>query len=108
MEFKESYRIIKNKFDEMDSSKLDTDFSAIICITGKDQGYVYLAFIGGKKYIEPVKHDSANIFATMSDETFEAIVNKKLDPFKAFASGKVKAKGNVFLALSIYRKLKKQ
>lgn len=106
MVFQESYNLIKTKFDQMDCTKLDSDFSAILCLTGVNAGYVYLAYIGGKKFIEPIKHDSANIFVTMSDETFEAIMAKRLDPFKAFTSGKVKAKGNVFLALSIYRKLK--
>lgn len=108
MEFKESYALIKRKFLGMDFTKVNSDFSAIFCITGKNAGYVYGAYIGGKKIIEPVKHDSANIFVTMSDVTFEDIVNKRLEPFKAFTTGKIKAKGNVFLALSIYKKLKKK
>ena len=106
MKFEESYKSIKTKFDELDMSKLDKDFSAIICITGKDSGYVYAAYIGGKKIIEPIKHDSANIFVTMSDQTFEDLMYKRIEPFKAFTTGKVKAKGNVFLALSLYKKLK--
>lgn len=107
MTFKESYEIVKAKFEAMDCSQIDNDFSAILCLTGENAGYVYGAYIGGKKIIEPIKHDSANIFVTMSDETFEAILNKKLDPFMAFASRKVKAKGNVALALSLYKKIKK-
>lgn len=107
MKFQESYNLIKEKFNKMDTSKIDKDFSGVICITGNDAGYVYVAYIGGKKIIEPVKHTKANIFVTMSDETFEALINKKIDPFKAFTTGKVKAKGNVFLAISIYKKMKK-
>ena len=107
MLFQESYQLVKNKYERMDCSKIDNDFSAILCLTGVNAGYIYVAYIGGKKYIEPIKHDSANIFVTMSDETFEAIMNKQLEPFKAFTSGKIKAKGNVFLAMSIYKKLKK-
>lgn len=107
MKFEESYRLIKKKYMAMDMSKVDKDFSAIICITGKEAGYVYVGYIGGKKIIEPIKHDKANLFVTMSDETFEALILKRIDPFKAFTTGRVKAKGNVFLALSLYKKLKK-
>ena len=107
MKFQESYRLMKQKFETMDLSKVDKDFSSIICLTGNDPGYVYAAYIKGKKIIEPIKHDKANIFVTMSDQTFEDLIMKRIDPFKAFTTGKVKAKGNVFLALSLYKKIKK-
>ena len=106
MKFEESYAIIKNKFEYKDLSKVDKDFSAVVNITGKNAGYVYVAYIKGKKIIEPVKHDKANLFVTQSDETFEQLVQKKTDPFKAFTTGKIKAKGNIFLAMSIYKKLR--
>ncbi len=107
MKFQESYQLIKTKFDAMDMSKVDKDFSAVVNITGKNSGSIYAAYIGKKKIIEPVKHDKASIFVTMSDNTFEELINKKTDPFKAFTTGKVKAKGNIFLALSLYKKIKK-
>ena len=107
MKFEESYAIIKEKFDKQDMSKVDKDFSVILSITGKNAGFVYIAYIGGKKIIEPIKHDKASVVVTMTDETFDDLVHKKIEPFKAFTSGKVKAKGNVFLAISIYKKIKK-
>ncbi len=107
MTFEESYRLIKSKFIEKDLSKIDEDFSAIVHITGKDGGFIYISYIKGVKTIEPVKHDSANLFVSLSDETFSQLVKKQLDPFKAFTTGKVKAKGNVFLALSLYKKYKR-
>ncbi len=106
MKFEESYALIKTKFEKMDMSKINKDFSGIVCITGKNAGYIYAAYINGKKIIEPVKHNKANLFVTMTDDTFEALIQKKIDPFKAFTTGKVKAKGNVFLAISLYKKLK--
>ena len=107
MKFEESYALIKTKFDQLDMSKVDKDFSAIVSITGKDAGYIYAGYIGGKKIIQPVKHDKATLFVTMSDQTFEELIQKKTDPFKAFTSVKVKAKGNIFMAISLYKKLKK-
>jgi len=108
MKFEESYKLIKKIYMEKDFSNVNTDFTGSLTITGKDGGDVFLAYIKGKKLIEPAKHDKANIHVTISDETFDAVVNKKIDPFKAFTSGKIKAKGNIFLAMSIYRKLKKK
>ena len=49
MKFKECYEIIKAKFDAMDMSRVDKDFSAVVNITGKDPGSVYAAYIGKKK-----------------------------------------------------------
>ena len=106
MKFEECYAIIKEKFENKDLSKVDKDFSAVLNITGEDAGYVFVSYVGGKKAIEPVKHDKASVFVTMSTQTFEDLYAKRIEPFKAFSSGKVKAKGNIFLAMSIYKKLK--
>ncbi len=106
MNFNQCYDVIRNKFNEIDLQKIDSDFSAVICFNGNDNQYVYIAYTKGEKIIEPIKHNSANIFVSLSTETFEKIFNKELDPFKAFTTGKIKAKGNVFLALSLFKKLK--
>lgn len=105
MNFTDCYNIIKEKLYETDLQKIDTDFSAVMFFTDVNQ-YVYIAYINEKKIIEPVKHDSANIVVSLSIKTFEDIINKKLDPFKAFTTGKIKTKGNVFLALSLFKKIK--
>lgn len=105
MNFEQCYEIIKKRLYETDLSKIDSDFSAVISFTGNEKGDVYMAYIGGKKIIEPVKHTRANIFVSLSTETFEGILKGQLEPFKAFTTGKIKAKGNVFLAMSLYKKL---
>lgn len=110
MTFKECYKIIKERFDTTDLSKVDNDFSGMICIENKkntsDSGYVYLSYINGEKHIEPVKHNKANIVVSMSSEMFESVYKGQTDVFRAFTTGQIKAKGNIFLALSIYKKLK--
>lgn len=106
MKFNECYDIIDRKFQTFDLSKIDTNFSAIVCFTDDTKNYIYIAYVDGRKIIEPVKHDGANIVVSLSTDTFEKILNKSLDPFKAFTTGKIKAKGNVFLALSLFKKLK--
>lgn len=107
MNFEECYTIIKNKFFEADLSRIDKDFSGEVCFTEPSQEhYIYAAYINHQKILEPAKHDHADISVKMSLDTAEQLLNKQLDPFKAFTTGKVKAKGNIFLALSLYKKFK--
>ncbi|MDD6489207.1 MAG: hypothetical protein PUG48_05270 [Clostridia bacterium] len=55
MTFKECYDVIKSQFDTTDFSKVDTDFSCMICIENQqnpsDSGYVYIAYINGKNIL---------------------------------------------------------
>ncbi|MDD6489208.1 MAG: hypothetical protein PUG48_05275 [Clostridia bacterium] len=41
----------------------------------------------------------------MSNNTFESVSKGQTDVFRAFSSGQIKARGNIFLALSVYKKL---
>lgn len=110
MTFEECYKVVEGRFNTTDLSKADTDFSGMICLENKqnpsDSGYIYLSYINREKYIEPVKHNKANIVVTLSNNTFESICKGQIGSFKAFTTGQIKAKGNIFLALSIYKKLK--
>lgn len=105
MDFDQCCDILKNTFCTLDFSDLGTDFSVIVFITGNDGGYVYIASVDGEMIVEPIKHDSANLFISISKETFEEIYQQQLDPFKAFTTGQIKAKGNVSLAFSLFNKL---
>lgn len=105
MDFNQCFDILKNTFCTLDFSDVGTDFSVIIYITDNDGGYIYIASVDGEMIIEPVKHDSANLFISISKETFEEICQHQLDPFKAFTTGQIKAKGNVALAFSLFNKL---
>lgn len=106
MNFQDCYAIIKEKFDRKDISVINTDFTGIIHFTGEDGGYIFASYIDGKKFIEPLQHDNANISVSLSVDTFEKIIHQEMDPFRAFTTGKIKAQGNVFLALSLYKKFK--
>ena len=106
MDLNQCCDILKNTFCSIDFSDIGTDFSVILYITGDDGGYIYIAFVDGEIIIEPIKHDSANLFISLSKETFEEMFQQQLDPFKAFTTGQIKAKGNVALAFSLFTKLK--
>lgn len=106
MDFQQCYQYIGTVFYEHDFSDIGKNFSALITIKSKESNYIFLSYIDGQKYMTPKCHKSANIFLTMSIETFEEIVNGSLDSFKAFTTGKIQAKGNVVLAMSIYNSFK--
>lgn len=54
----------------------------------------------GKVYQGPAK-GSADVTITLSDDDFIDVVLGKLDPQKAFFSGKLKAKGNIMLSMKL-------
>jgi len=106
MTFEEGYKIIEGKVNEADLSKIDRNFSAEICFKDEQEHYIYAAYIDGKKILEKRKPAKADVSVKMSLQTLEMLLNKQLDPFKAFTTGKVKATGNIFLALNLYKKFK--
>ena len=61
MNFNESYYYMENLIMSQDFSGISKDFTAMLYLTGKESGYIYISYINGIKKIEPVKHDSANI-----------------------------------------------
>ena len=105
MSFNHCYNLIQDKFLTMNFSGDVIDFSALVYITGDEGGYIYISFTNGEKFIEPVKHDSANIFVSLSPEILEAVYTRQLDPVKAFTTGQIKAKGNVSLGFYLLKKL---
>ena len=106
MTFEEGYKIIENKFNEADLSRVDKNVSAEICFTDEQEHYIYAAYIDGRKILEKKNPAKADVSVKMSLQTLEMLLNKQLDPFKAFTTGKVKATGNIFLALNLYKKFK--
>ena len=106
MDFQQCYQYIGNVFYEHDFSDIGKNFSALITLKGKEYNYIFLSYINGEKYMAPKCHKSASIYLSLSVDTFEAIANGKLDSFKAFTTGKIQAKGNVVLAMSIYNSFK--
>ena len=100
------YIYLDNLIATQDFSGIGKNFTAMLYLTGEESGYVYLSYTDGKKCLEAKKHDSANIFLSMSTDVFEQIVLGQTDVLRAFTTGKILAKGNVILALQIYNSFK--
>lgn len=107
MNFEQCYIYIRDMYMKHDVSNIGRDYSALLYLSGNESGYIYASYINGQKFIEPVRHKSANIFLSMSIATFEQLINGHLDLIRAFTTGQIQAKGNVMLALSIYNSFKK-
>ncbi len=105
MSFDEQYKVIEDKFME-NNTAVSRNYTAQFHITGKDGGDIFFSYMNGHKFIEPVRHNGADINITMTSDTFEEFMSGRLDGFKAFTTGKIKATGNVMLALSIYNSLR--
>ncbi len=106
MNFNECYKTAEKYLLAQDMSAVGRNFSALVHLTGEDSGYIYMLCMNGRKLIEPIEHPYADIHLKLSTKTFEELMTGRLDPFKAFTTGQVQAKGNVMLALTIYNSLK--
>ncbi len=106
MKFGDCYKYMEKLISSQDFSDIDKDFTAMLYLTGEDKGYIYMSYINGVKTIEPIRHNSANIYLTMTINTFEKIINGQMDILRAFTTGQIQAKGNVVLALAIYNSFK--
>ncbi|KAJ8787872.1 hypothetical protein J1605_022673 [Eschrichtius robustus] len=61
---------------------------------------------GSGKVYQGAAKDSADVTITLSDEDFMEVVLGKLDPQKAFFSGRLKARGNIMLSQKLQMILK--
>ncbi len=108
MNFSECAEKIERYFAACDLSLVEQDFSALLHLWGRDEGYVYLSCTGGRKEWDFHWHKEADILLDMKIADFAAIANHQIDPLKAFTSGKIQAQGNVSLALRLYQTLLQQ
>lgn len=106
MNFNDCYKYMERLVSTQDFSSIDKDFTAMLYLTGKDSGYIYLSYICGVKSIEPVKHNNANIYLTMSTDTFEKIATGQIDVLRAFTTKQIQAKGNAVLAMALFNSFK--
>ncbi len=106
MKFEECYRYMENLLKSKDFSSVAKEFSAILYLTGEENGYMYFSYVNGKKIIEPIRHNSANLYITMSTVTFEKLITGQADVLRSFTTGQIQAKGNVVLGLALYNALK--
>lgn len=102
MDFNDCYEYMADFLYSQDFSSVGNDFTALMYLTGKEDGYIYFSYKNGEKKVEPVKHELVNIYVAMSIENFEKMIYGELDILRAFTTKQIQAKGNVVLAMSVY------
>ena len=85
----------------------DKGFLAVqINITGDDGGVFYVEAKDGRLSVEPYEYNDRNCAITIGMDDFNKLIEGKLDPVKAFFSGKLKVDGDVGKALEFSKLLK--
>ncbi|MBR2256002.1 MAG: SCP2 sterol-binding domain-containing protein [Blautia sp.] len=81
------------------------DFLAVqVNIPG--HGVFYVEVKDGKVSVEPYEYNDRNCAITMDLDHFDKLLDGKLDPVKAFLTGKLKVDGDVGKALEFSKLLK--
>ncbi|MBR5969817.1 MAG: SCP2 sterol-binding domain-containing protein [Lachnospiraceae bacterium] len=74
----------------------DIDFLAVqINITGKTPGVFYVEVKDHRVSVEPYDYHDRNCAITMTASDFTKMLDGKLKPMKAFATGKLKVDGDL-------------
>ena len=77
-------------------------------VTGEESGIFYVEVKDGKLSVEPYEYYDRDAMFTASADTFNAIVEGKLDPVLAFTLQKLKVEGNFDKALKLNELIKRR
>lgn len=100
MTFKEIIELLKEKTSSFDGSAYN-GFLAIQ-ITLKDlEEIFYVEIKDGNLSIEPYDYHDRQAHLIISSEKFLKLINKKLNPVTAYASGQLKVEGDAGKALEL-------
>ena len=92
MEFKDCFNELKKDFVNKDVRNIP---NVVFEFNIKDIGVFYAKVQDGKLDIQPYNYYDNDVSFTASFETYKKIINGKLDPIKAFFSGKLKVSGDL-------------
>lgn len=92
--FEELVNQVREKAQHADVSNID--FLAVqINITGKNPGVFYVEVKDHHVNVEPYDYHDRNCAITMTASDFTKMLNGKLKPMTAFATGKLKVDGDL-------------
>ena len=101
MTYEEIFAQVKDMFKDADVSHIKDHLAYQFNVTGEGAGAFYAEVKEGKLYIEPYEyHDRDAMFICTADNMFK-ILSGKLDPVKAYMTGKLKVEGSIEKALRL-------
>lgn len=101
MTYEEIVAKAKKEFGSADVSSYKGHLALQINVTGEGEGIFYAEISEGKLFIEPYDYKNNDAVLTAGGSDIIDILSGKLDPVKAFESGKLSVTGDLSKALSI-------
>ncbi len=95
MTYHELVEKVRSAYGNVDAGFVSQHVAFQFNITGEAEGAFYLEIADGKVNVEPYEYYDRDVLVTTSAENLLDIVNGKLDPVKAYLTGKIKAEGNI-------------
>jgi putative sterol carrier protein len=106
-EIEDAFQLVINKFDDPKLKPRFATYSKNMQFTFPDINSTYLIKVLNGK-VESLKEeniDSPDIHVTIESGVFIDILNKKINPMKAYTTGKLKAKGKLTDLLKLQKLL---
>ena len=103
MEFKDCFNELKKDFVNKDVRNIP---NVVFEFNIKDIGVFYAKVQDGKLDIQPYNYYDNDVSFTAKFETYKKIINGKLDPIKAFFTGRLKVSGDLSKAAILQNILK--
>ena len=107
MKFEEAFKNIKERFINKDASNIE-DIAIQFNMIGKPAGVFCVKVRSEKLSIEPYEYIDHNVKITGTYKVFINILDGKINPIKAFLTGKIKVTGNLGKTETIEKILRNQ
>lgn len=95
MTYGELVEKIKSAYADVDVSFISEHVAFQFNIKGEAEGAFYAEISDGKVKVEPYEYFDRDVLITTSAENLLNIAEGKLDPVKAYFTGKIKVEGNL-------------
>ncbi|MCM1044687.1 MAG: SCP2 sterol-binding domain-containing protein [Candidatus Gastranaerophilales bacterium] len=95
MTYEELVKQVREAYADADASKVDGHVAFQFNVTGEGAGAFYLEVADGKVNVEPYEYYDRDVLVTTSADVILDIANGRLDPVKAYLTGKLKAEGDL-------------
>lgn len=99
MTYEELVAKVKEAYEEADAGKITEHVAFQFNVTGEAAGAFYVELKDGKVRVEPYEYFDRDILVTASADTILKLADGKLDPVKAYLTGKLKAEGDLGKAM---------
>ncbi len=95
MTYEEIVEQVRKAYADADAGKVKEHVAFQFNITGEGSGAFYLEVSDGKVNVEPYQYFDRDVLVTASADVILDIAEGRLDPVKAYLTGKLKAEGNL-------------